>query len=141
MLYQWNYWWVHIFTYDDIITIYHKLCKDHLLYLKCWCFNIYECVFSDIYSFNCKKLYIQLQYSLILSSSFSGEPKGAMLSHENVVADAASFVKSFEVLCITMVARGSLLVLSVVLVHFSFNNAKSIHIYSRVPSHHFPLMC
>lgn len=40
----------------------------------------------------------------LTSSSFSGDPKGAMLTHENVVADAASFVKSFEVLYVTVVA-------------------------------------
>lgn len=37
--------------------------------------------------------------------SFSGDPKGAMLTHENVVADAASFVKSFEVLYFNLVAK------------------------------------
>lgn len=29
--------------------------------------------------------------------SFSGNPKGAMLTHENVVADAAGIVKAFDV--------------------------------------------
>uniref|UniRef100_A0AAR2JK47 Arachidonate--CoA ligase n=1 Tax=Pygocentrus nattereri TaxID=42514 RepID=A0AAR2JK47_PYGNA len=39
------------------------------------------------------------------SSSVLGDPKGAMLTHENVIADAASFVKSFEVQNITVVAE------------------------------------
>ena len=34
--------------------------------------------------------------------SFSGNPKGAMLTHENVVSDAAGVLKSFEVIIIVL---------------------------------------
>ena len=34
--------------------------------------------------------------------SFSGNPKGAMLTHENVVSDAAGVLKGFEVIIIVL---------------------------------------
>lgn len=33
---------------------------------------------------------------------FSGNPKGAMLTHENVVSDAAGVIKGFEVYRVTL---------------------------------------
>ena len=81
--------------------------NNHLNCLPVWnWFYIWTFMFKCFYKewLTCFDSRVLLKNEIVLHGfiSFSGNPKGAMLTHENVVSDAAGVLKGFEVIIIVL---------------------------------------